>query len=173
DVCSADLAPRGCRRRWGFPESAAWPGRTPGRAAERSGAPSCSQRLRGAPGRSPPSRRSRVIALFGVVLRLPFRRRENSGRMRYHFPGGGGMSMARVLDVGRENNEFQRLEVLKRNRAKRKQYGQIFVEGVAPVGALLKAGWSVHTVAYDRERPLSAWAQDVLRRARPQKVLRL
>lgn len=83
------------------------------------------------------------------------------------------MSMARVLDVGRENNEFQRLEVLKRNRAKRKQYGQIFVEGVAPVGALLKAGWSVHTVAYDRERPLSAWAQDVLRRARPQKVLRL
>lgn len=83
------------------------------------------------------------------------------------------MSMARVLDVGRENNEFQRLEVLKRNRTKRKQYGEIFVEGVAPINALLSAGWSVRTVAFDRERPLSNWAKDVLRRARPQKVLRL
>lgn len=83
------------------------------------------------------------------------------------------MKLARVIDVGKENATFQHLEVLKRNRAKRAQYGEVFVEGVAGINALLRAGWKVIAVAYDRERPLSGWAREVIAQADPESILRL
>ncbi len=81
--------------------------------------------------------------------------------------------MPRTVDIGRENNEFQRLEVLKRNRTKRKQYGEIFVEGVAAINAIVEAQWAVRAVVYNRESPLSLWAQQIIARANPERVLRL
>lgn len=78
-----------------------------------------------------------------------------------------------MIDVGKENATFQRLEALKRSRAKRNQYGEVFVEGVAAINALLRAGWRVISVAYDRERPLSRWARDVIAKADPGTILRL
>ncbi|HHW09268.1 MAG TPA: RNA methyltransferase [Firmicutes bacterium] len=78
-----------------------------------------------------------------------------------------------IIDVGKENTEYQHLEVLKRNRHKRKQYGEVFIEGVAAINALLEAGWKAHTIAFDRSRPLSGWGQEVIARARPGKIIRL
>lgn len=63
--------------------------------------------------------------------------------------------------------------MLKRNRTKRNQYGEVFVEGVACINALLKAKWKIISVAHDRARPLSSWGSDVILQANPDKVLRL
>lgn len=78
-----------------------------------------------------------------------------------------------MIDVGKENATFQRLEALKRSRAKRAEYGEVFVEGVACINALLRAGWRVVSVAYDRERPLSRWAREVIDKADPEAIFRL
>jgi 23S rRNA (uridine2479-2'-O)-methyltransferase len=85
----------------------------------------------------------------------------------------GGMKLPRVLDIGKENAEFQHLEVLKLNRTKRSQYGEVFVEGVACINALLRAKWRVIAVAHDRERALSSWGHTVISQANPDKILRL
>jgi 23S rRNA (uridine2479-2'-O)-methyltransferase len=83
------------------------------------------------------------------------------------------MKLPRVLDIGKENAEFQHLEVLKLNRTKRSQYGEVFVEGVACINALLRAKWRVIAVAHDRERALSSWGHTVISQANPDKILRL
>jgi TrmH family RNA methyltransferase len=72
----------------------------------------------------------------------------------------------RVIQVQSEDNYFQRVEVLKRNRQKRKRYGQFFVEGVRPINLALENGWTVESFVYSRERPLSRWAQEILAASR-------
>jgi TrmH family RNA methyltransferase len=64
--------------------------------------------------------------------------------------------------VGRANNVFQRLEVLKRNRTRRRQYGELFVEGVRPIQRLVDAGWPVRSVCSEDGRALSGWARSIL-----------
>jgi tRNA G18 (ribose-2'-O)-methylase SpoU len=64
-----------------------------------------------------------------------------------------------------ENNDFQRAEVLRRNRQKRQRYGQFFVEGVRPINLALKGGWEIDSFYYAPERGLSDWAKDVLQRS--------
>lgn len=81
--------------------------------------------------------------------------------------------MAKVWDISKENATFQRLEALKRSRAKRNEYEEIFVESVACIDSLVAAKWPVHSIAFDRRRPLSAWAQDVIDTTRPKRILRL
>jgi TrmH family RNA methyltransferase len=61
------------------------------------------------------------------------------------------------------NNDFQRIEVLRRNRHKRQRYGQFFLEGVRPMNLALEHGWVVDAFVYSPERGLSDWAQDILR----------
>lgn len=70
--------------------------------------------------------------------------------------------MARVLPVSSENIAFQRLEVIGRNRKKRKRYGQFLVEGVRPIDLALANGWTVDAFVYTTERPLSRWAREIL-----------
>jgi TrmH family RNA methyltransferase len=70
--------------------------------------------------------------------------------------------MPRILPVSSENVAFQRLEVLGRNRKKRRRYGQFVVEGVRPIDLALANGWTVDTFAYTRERELSRWASGIL-----------
>lgn len=69
----------------------------------------------------------------------------------------------RLVSVRKADNNFQRAEVIKRNREKRTQYGQFLVEGVAQINIALKHGWQVRAFLYDGSRALSQWAQELLR----------
>lgn len=67
-----------------------------------------------------------------------------------------------MVRVGRANNVFQHLEVLKRNRTRRRQYGELFVEGVRPIQRLVAAGWPVRSVCSEDGRELSGWATEIV-----------
>jgi TrmH family RNA methyltransferase len=64
--------------------------------------------------------------------------------------------------VGRSNQVFQHLEVLKRNRTRRRQHREVFVEGVRPIQRLVDAGWPVHSVCSEDGRALSGWATSIV-----------
>lgn len=55
--------------------------------------------------------------------------------------------------------------MLKRNRTRRHQCREVFVEGVRPIDRLLAHRWQVESLWWCQDRPLSPWAQDVIVRA--------
>jgi len=55
--------------------------------------------------------------------------------------------------------------VLKRNRVRRQQCRELFVEGVRPLDRLLAGGWEVLSLWWCPERPLSRWARRVVEEA--------
>ena len=70
----------------------------------------------------------------------------------------------RVIDVRSENNHFQHLDVLKRNRTKRQRYGEFFVEGVTPLNRAIEYGWEMRALVYSTGARLSKWAREVIER---------
>lgn len=70
------------------------------------------------------------------------------------------MSVVRLYSA---NNDFQRFEVLRRNRHKRQRYGQFFLEGVRPINLAMAHGWEVEAFVCSPERGLSDWAKGILR----------
>lgn len=70
--------------------------------------------------------------------------------------------MPRLLKVSSANTAFQRIEVLRRNRTRRHQYGEFVIEGVRAINGALRAGWMIRSFAYARDRPLSRWATEIL-----------
>ena len=60
------------------------------------------------------------------------------------------------------NNEFQRVETLRRNRTLRHRHREVFVEGVRPINQALRHGWSFKSIWHEEGRPLSTWAQEVI-----------
>ncbi len=68
----------------------------------------------------------------------------------------------KIKKVYNENNDFQHVEVLKRNREKRTKYQEFFVEGVQAINFALAYHWPVKTLVYTKERPLSDWAENIL-----------
>ena len=67
------------------------------------------------------------------------------------------------LKVQSENLWFQRAEVLKRNRKKRSQHSQFFVEGVHSLNQLIgNDTWTIEALLYSPDRPLSNWARTIL-----------
>lgn len=68
----------------------------------------------------------------------------------------------RVIRVQTENNDFQYVETLQRNRAKRHRAREFVVEGVRAINGALAAGWEIAAFLYARERRLSGWATDIL-----------
>jgi TrmH family RNA methyltransferase len=64
--------------------------------------------------------------------------------------------------VRTEDNVFQHLEVLKRNRQKRHRFGEFFVEGVKAIDQALANGWEVRMLVYAAGRPQSSWARETL-----------
>jgi tRNA G18 (ribose-2'-O)-methylase SpoU len=64
--------------------------------------------------------------------------------------------------VSTTNNAFQHIEVLKRNRTRRRQCGEFFVEGVRPIQRLVDNRWTVRSIWSDRQRPLSGWAESIV-----------
>jgi len=68
-----------------------------------------------------------------------------------------------IVRVHSANNHFQHAEVLRRNRHKRQQYREFFLEGVRPINLALRHGWTVTAYYYAPERGLSDWAKAILR----------
>src|SRR3982074_345370 len=71
-------------------------------------------------------------------------------------------TMPAVVRVRSEDNAFQHAEVLKRNRTRRHQSREFFVEGVKPLNRLLQHGWTVNSFWYSAGNGLSGWGQQVL-----------
>ncbi len=71
--------------------------------------------------------------------------------------------MTSVLRVSSRNARFQQWESLLSNRSKRQRAGEFLVQGVRPISLAAQAGWPFRALIYDAERPLSDWAQTLLR----------
>jgi TrmH family RNA methyltransferase len=71
-----------------------------------------------------------------------------------------------IIQIHTENNQFQHVETLRRNREKRHKHREFFVEGVRPINGAIEYGWVVNAFLYSTEKRLSGWAQDVLRQSR-------
>ena len=69
----------------------------------------------------------------------------------------------KITKIYSENADFQYLETLLRNRAKRNKARQFLVEGVRPVTQALQYRWNIQALVYSREKRLSDWAEAVLR----------
>ncbi|HEX6506502.1 MAG TPA: TrmH family RNA methyltransferase [Chloroflexota bacterium] len=70
--------------------------------------------------------------------------------------------MPRTTRVHTADNHFQHADVLRRNRRRRQQYGEFFLEGVRPIDSALAHGWRINSYYYSPERGLSDWARDIL-----------
>jgi 23S rRNA (uridine2479-2'-O)-methyltransferase len=68
----------------------------------------------------------------------------------------------RVIRIYTENADYQHIEALRRNRAKRQRHREFFVEGVRPINVALRHGWRVNAFVYALERRLSDWAAGIL-----------
>lgn len=71
--------------------------------------------------------------------------------------------MPGTLRVTSRNARFQRWQALLSNRTKRQRAGEFLVQGVRPISLAAASGWPLHALIYDAERPLSDWAQQLLR----------
>jgi len=68
-----------------------------------------------------------------------------------------------VKKIVKEDNHFQRAEVLKRNREKRNLYQEFLVEGVSQINLAIAGGWSIRVFIYTSKNRLSDWARDILK----------
>ncbi len=68
------------------------------------------------------------------------------------------------------NARFQQWQALLTNRNKRQRAGEFLVQGVRPISLAVEYGWPVHTLIYDRERTLSQWARELLRKVRTEQI---
>ncbi len=67
-----------------------------------------------------------------------------------------------VIRVQTENNDFQYVDTLRRNRAKRHRAREFVVEGVRAINGALAADWEIAAFLYDPTRRLSGWAIEIL-----------
>ena len=67
-----------------------------------------------------------------------------------------------IIKVGKRNNIFQHIVVLKTNRYKRTEYGEFFVEGVHNIKLAIKHGWKVKNWIITSHK-LSTWATNMIR----------
>ena len=78
--------------------------------------------------------------------------------------------MPSVLRVTSRNARFQQWESLLSNRSKRQRAGEFLVQGVRPITLAARYGWRFRALIHDAERPLSRWAQALLRDVEAVKV---
>ncbi len=72
------------------------------------------------------------------------------------------VSLSQATQIHSRDNNFQHLEVLKRNRKKRQQYGEFFVEGVKCLKAARAYEWEFASLCFSSEKPLSDWSKSFL-----------
>jgi tRNA G18 (ribose-2'-O)-methylase SpoU len=73
--------------------------------------------------------------------------------------------MPSMLRVSSRNARFQQWQALLGNRNKRQRAGEFLVQGVRPITLAARFGWRFRALIHDSQRPLSQWAQDLLRDA--------
>ncbi len=73
----------------------------------------------------------------------------------------------KVKKIYSENNDFQHIEVIKRNREKRNKYKEFFVEGVRPIEQVLQNNWEIVSLIYSSQRKLSNWAKTIISNSDP------
>lgn len=71
-----------------------------------------------------------------------------------------------IKKVYLEDNEFQHIEVLRRNREKRNKFGEFFIEGVKSINFAIEYNWHIKSFIYSREKQLSDWAEDILKNSK-------
>ena len=68
------------------------------------------------------------------------------------------------LRIHSENDDFQHVETLKRNRTKRQKAREFFVEGVRNINQALARSFQIRAFYSAVDAPLSGWAREVLGR---------
>jgi len=87
--------------------------------------------------------------------------------MRTHImPKLEGPMKPKIVNIYSEDAQFQHIETLRRNRAKRQKHREFVVEGVRPINEALRYGWTINAFVYAREQPLSDWATNILNHQR-------
>jgi TrmH family RNA methyltransferase len=71
-----------------------------------------------------------------------------------------------IKKIYSENNDFQHMEVIKRNREKRTRANEFFVEGVKSINYAIENNFCIKAFAYSNEKPLSEWAKNILNTSR-------
>ncbi|HET6859031.1 MAG TPA: TrmH family RNA methyltransferase [Streptomyces sp.] len=71
--------------------------------------------------------------------------------------------MPAVQRISSRNARFQQWESFLANRNKRTRAGEFLVQGVRPISLAVEHGWTIRSVIHDAERPLSRWAENLLR----------
>jgi len=74
-----------------------------------------------------------------------------------------GEQAAGALRVSSRDARFQQWQSLLANRGKRQRAGEFLVQGVRPISLAARFGWRFRALIYDAKRPLSRWAQGMLR----------
>ncbi|MFD4567850.1 RNA methyltransferase [Streptomyces sp. NPDC058467] len=72
--------------------------------------------------------------------------------------------------ISSRNARFQQWESFLTNRNKRTRARQFLVQGVRPISLAVEHGWTVRTLIYDAQRPLSRWAENLLGTAKAERV---
>ena len=65
--------------------------------------------------------------------------------------------------ISTRNARFQQWHSLLGNRNKRQRSREFLVQGVRPITMAVEHGWPLHALLYDASRPLSRWAEELLR----------
>ncbi|MDH2430882.1 TrmH family RNA methyltransferase [Sphaerisporangium sp. TRM90804] len=81
-----------------------------------------------------------------------------------------GRSASGDVRITRANARFQQWQALLGNRAKRQRAGEFLIQGVRPISLAVEFGWPVRALIYDAERPLSNWAEHMLKAAGGERV---
>lgn len=81
--------------------------------------------------------------------------------------------MPKTVRIYSENNDFQYVDALRRNREKRHRSKEFFVEGVRAINQAIAHDWRITAFLYSREKPLSDWAEGILARSRADRHLEL
>jgi TrmH family RNA methyltransferase len=79
----------------------------------------------------------------------------------------------KVKKVFSENNDFQHVEVIKRNREKRNRNNEFFVEGVKSINYAIENNWNIKTFIYSKEKVLSEWANNILNNSKAETHMEL
>lgn len=73
--------------------------------------------------------------------------------------------MVEIIKINTENNDFQYIEALRRNRNKRKKTGTFFVEGVNAINQALENHWEIEAFVYANDTRLSDWAVNIIQQS--------
>lgn len=78
-----------------------------------------------------------------------------------------------TLNISTENAEFQVIRALKSNRTKRRQSGEIFVEGIESIKQADRAKLDITRIITPDLEALSSWSKDLIRKNRKTKVIQM